>query len=74
MALSSLNSFKSPFLAIIINPSFPCGSFVAAVKFYLAVESLPHYVCGSLVSGSPSLTVSGSHHPSNCPSATKEAK
>ena len=74
MALGSLNSFKSPFLAIITNRSFPLSWFFAAVGFYLALESLPHYFCGSLVGGSRSLTVFFSDHLSQSPLVTREAK
>jgi hypothetical protein len=35
-----------------------------AVEFYLALETLPYYFCGSLSSASRSLAVSSLDHPS----------
>jgi hypothetical protein len=44
------------------NPSFP--SVLEAIEFYLALETLPYYFCGSLSSGSRSLAISSLDHPS----------
>ena len=74
VALGSLNYLKSPFLAIITNPFFPLSWFFVAARFYLALETLPHYFYGSLASGSRSLVVFFLDHPSKFPPMSKGAK
>jgi hypothetical protein len=64
MALGSLNSFRSPFLVIMTNPSFPGVLVIGGYGVLFALETLPYYFCGSLSSASRSLAVSSLDHPS----------
>ena len=73
MALGSLNSFRSPFLVIMTNPSFP-GVLVIGGYGVLFGFGNSYYFCGSLSCGSRSLAISSLDHPSKFPPVLKEAK
>ena len=66
--------FKFSFVAIITNPSFPIILVLCGCGVFLALETLPHYFCGSLACGSRSLTVFFLDQPSKFSLVTKGAK
>jgi hypothetical protein len=64
MALGSLNSFRSPFLVIMTNPSFPGVLVIGGCGVFIGFGNSSLLFYGSLSSASRCLIVSSLDHPS----------